>query len=465
MAENRIGMKLPTTLNEQHKPPLVALLAEHLVRLDPQGRGIRPADLVASLYPPKPQDQLDAVRSAVAALTRTEDRKPPEAIRIGRLFGRFKGVPLPGGLQIQSAAYDTSRNCQLWTATHDPDAVEAECSGQEVAAKPAKHQVADDTTDCRYRIERFVGSWLNEHRMSLPEQPSAFDVISAAGSDPTDVALRKGRFVLVAYSRDMTTDHRLWLPAEHWKALGDARSGGAEVYVCICNDEPGYLSFQSYETFLPHDRTIEGDRIYWAVDPNAWWIANFKHVVPHIQSLRYTVGPTAQSPSMPGMSRFLKMLLQNEPELAAAVQRGWLLSETEPEAGVANYWAQRCEFEAAIDLYVCVYRTASGLLRNVPTASVRLDLCPAGLSFTEHQLQSTLDKVAELLLPTNPELARAMSEQDRITISGAGTKTGFMATPKVIAFTCNGSLAQQVGDLLYESACNIRPKRLRPSNS
>jgi len=459
-------MKLPVTLKApQDKAPLVALVAEHLVQLDPGGKGVQLQDFVASLYPAKKDDGLDAVRAAVATLTRAPEGKRPETIRVGRLFGRFKGEALPGGLQILSAAYDTSRNCQLWTASRNPDAavVSEVSSGRETVKTARPRAVLDDPPDCRYRVERFVGGWLTDHRTtSLPGDPLPFDTVCAAGSDPSDVALRRGRFVLVVYCRDASTDPRIRMPAGLWQAIGQAKAGGAAPLVCLCNDEPGYMSFHPYDAYLPHDRVIDGSMVYWSVDPSSWWFGNFKQICPHIQALRYAVGTSAQTPLLPGMSRFLKMLLQTEPDLIAAVQRGWLLSHTAPEAGIATCWAQRCEIESAIDLYVCVHRNASGSLRNVPIASVRLDLCPAGLSFSEDQLQTTLDRVASLLSRTNPDIAHALSSRDRVTISGAGTQKGaVVVTPRVLAFPCAGQLAQQVGDLLYEHACGIRPKRLK----
>ena len=450
----------PWELTDEQKLTLVGILAHHMMQIDPSGAGLRLVDLLGSLYPPKPDDGRDPVRAAAEKLTRTVAGRVPEAIRLGRLFGVYKNKPLPGALRIQSLTFDMVRNCALWAAVGERGASAPVLSGTEVVAPPPKQRrrLDDDTLVCRERVERFIGRWLVDHREELPGSPFPFEALSAAAVDATDLSLQTGRFVLVMYARDMTTDPRLRLPVGHWKGLGEARARGAEIYICICNDEPGYLSFNKYQDYVDQNRVVEEDGVYWP-DQVATWFANFKQVLPHILSFRTAMGSSAQLTNVPKLSRFLKMMLRQEPELAAAIERGWLLSTSRPEDGVVGYWAQRCEIESSIDLYVCVYQAMRGRIPGVPTCSVRLDLCPAGLTFSETQLQAVLDGLAALLMRTDPGIAAAMGPKERITMS-VSKHTSLVATPRVISFTCAGAVAQSVGELLFEHATRLRPKRL-----
>jgi hypothetical protein len=353
------------------------------------------------------------------------------------------------------------RNCALWTAVGEPGDAAPVLTGTETAAPVPKtrRHVEDDTLACRERVERFIGTWLVEHREELPGAPEAFSVVSTAAVDGSDLPLCDDRFTLVMYAKDMVSDSRLRLPEAHWQGLAAAHARGATIYICMCNDEPGYMSFNAYQDYLDQNRSIEDGVVYWPMEL-ATWIANFKQVVPHILSFR-SAGASPATTYVPKLSRFLKMMLQQEPELAAAVKRGWLLSTLRPEDGVIGYWGQRCEIESAIDLHVYVYRATRGRIPSVPTCTVRLDLSPAALSFSETQLQAVLDGLAALVARTDPELAAAMGSTQRVTMSLAGAKHGaIVATPKVISFTCAGVLAIPVGELLYEHACRLRPKRL-----
>ncbi len=455
----------PWQLTDAQKLTLVGVLAHHLVHLDPSGAGVRLVDFIASLYPPQPSDGRDAVRAAAEKLTRTVAGRTPEAVRLGRIFGANKRRQLPGNLQLKSCAFDMERNCALWAAVGEPDAEAPVLSGTEIVAPPPKgrRRVEDDTPACRERVERFIGAWLVQHRQELPGKPAEFEVVSAAGVDAADLALYIGCFVLVMYTRDMVSDPRLRLTTRQWKALADAHARGATIFICMCNDEPGYFSFNTYQDYLDQNRTVEEDGVYWPMEL-ATWIANFKQVLPHILSFRTAVSTDAQMANVPKLSRFLRMMLRQEPELAEAMTRGWLLSTMRPEDGVISYWAQRCEVESAIDLYVCVYQASRGRIPSVPTCTARLDLCPAGLTFSEAQLHAVLDGLAALLSRTDPAVAEAMSPantKDWVTMAeGTAKRSALVATPRVIAFTCAGVVARQVGELLYEHATRLRPKRL-----
>ena len=453
-------------LTDQQKLTFVGVLAHHLVRLDPQRKGVRLVDFVASLYPPKPEDGLDKVRQAADKLTRTIKGGHPEPVRLGRIFGVHKHKLLPGGLRIENSAFHMDHNCILWTAVGQAqDAAPALTGDETVAAAPTRPQLAartvvDDTLACRQQIERFIGSWLAQHRADL----GACETVSVAASDGAEIALRSGRFVLVMYAMDMTTEPRLRMPAGHWKALGLAREHGAEIYICMCNDEPGFLSLHPYQDYLDQNRTIENDVVYWSIDTHDhWWSENFKEIVPHILSIRMATSKGSTTATLPTVSRFLKMMLREEPELAAAVKRGWLLNTMRPEAGIVDYWAQRCEIEDAVDLYVCVYPSrGSGDIPGVPGCSVRLDLGPSGLSFSEVQMQAVLDAVAALLSETSSAVAKAMRATDRATVSGLAKHLPLVTTPRILSFVCFAQvpLAEQIGAVIYQHVNRLRPKRL-----
>jgi hypothetical protein len=445
-------------LTEDQKLSLVGIVAHRLLQVDPSGRGIRLADFLGSLYPPRSGDGCDETRGALEKLTRSDGR-PPESARVGRIFGAYKNQPLPGGLLLMSPSFDVAHNCVLWTARGKPGAPAPVMTGSEAVVpavdSPTRRPVADDTPFCRERIERFVGEWLLKHK-ELP----GYEAVSVAGTLAADLAVRGSgeRIVLVMYARDMVTDPRVRLPLAHWKALEQAQAQGAEILVCMCNDDPGYMSLNHYADYLAHNRTVEGDVVSWHRDVAAWF-ENFKVVVPHIQSLRVTVTSTTPFANSPKLSSFLKNVLRQEPELAAAVERGWLLSAMPPETGLVNYWAQRCEVEAAIDLYVCIYPAPrAGIPGRIPTCKVRLDLCPAALTFSDIQLQAALDGVAAILAETDPDVAEALGQ--RTTMAPQGRDSMLVVTPRVISFLCAGTMGVKVGELLYEHASRLRPKRL-----
>jgi hypothetical protein len=458
-------MKTPDQLEawemtEYQKLTLVGILAHHLARIDPSGSGVRLVDFISSLYPATIGDGQDNVRAAVAKLTRTVSGRKPEAVRLGRIFGANKNKPLPGSLCLRSIAFDMAHNCALWTALGTPGATPPVLSGSETAAPAPKvrRHVADDTPACRERVENFIGGWLIEHREELPGAPAEFSVISTAAVNGDDLALYNERFALVTYTKDMVGDSRLRMPEAHWKGLAAAHARGATIYICMCNDEPGYMAFNTYQDYLDQNRSIEGGVVHWPAEL-ATWFGNFKQVAPQLLSFRTAGAQSDQLANVPKISRFLAMLLQQEPELADAVMRGWLLSTMRPEDGLVGYWGQRCEIESAIDLHVCVYRAARRGIPGVPTCTVRLDLCPAALTFSEPQLQAVLDGLAVILARTDPELAAAMGAQ-RITMSPPGVQGVLVATPKLISFVCAGVVAIPVGELLYEHASRLRPKRL-----
>ena len=143
------------------------------------------------------------------------------------------------------------------------------------------------------------------------------------------------------------------------------------------------------------------------------------------------------------LSRFHLSMLKNDPELAAAVQRGWLLSRSKPEDGVVNIRSRRCEIERAIDLYACVYSTARGKVPGTVRAHVRLDLFCATLAFSQAQLDTIVDRLQPHMTPA--ELAAVHP------------------TPVFLALSCAGGLAETIAGILYEAATSLRPKRLRPA--
>ena len=119
-----------------------------------------------------------------------------------------------------------------------------------------------------------------------------------------------------------------------------------------------------------------------------------------------------------------------------------------PEDGVIGYWGQRCEIESAIDLHVCVYRAARGRIPSVPTCTVRLDLCPVALSFSEPQLQAVLDGLGGHPRSDRPRAGRGDGAKQCVTMSDPDAQHGaLVATPKVISFTCAGVVAIPVGEL------------------
>ena len=453
-------------LDEEQKATLVGILAHHLRRIDPNVEGVLMTDLLASLYPPRANDGFDEARHAIEKLTRSVEGLPPDSARVGRVFGAYKNRTLPGGLQLRRGSIDMVHNCFRWVAAPDDEGAPIEApvlsatESHVVKARPRRTPL-EDAPLCRARIERFVGEWLLKNRPMLPGSPGPFDAISTAGCEADDVAFLHGAFALVIYIRDLVTDPHPRMPEAHWKALARAKERGATIYICLCADEPGYLSFDTYESFLDQSRTIDRGVVRWPAELPTWF-GNFKEIVPHIMSLRTTRSSAAET-NGPPLSRFVRMMLSQEPELVAAAGRGWLLSTMPPEEGLTDCWAKHCEAVGAIDLYVCTYAHRRGPTPTVLYAGVRLDLCPAGLAFSDIQLAATLLRVADILAesqaaPDKP-LARMFRSENRTTCD-LQHQHAVVTTPRIVSFRCSAALGLQIGAALYEQACALRPKKL-----
>ena len=219
---------------------------------------MRLVDFISSLYPANIGDGRDEARKAVEKLTRTVPGRTPEAVRLGRIFGANKNKPLPGSLQLKSLAFDMVRNCALWTALGEPGAAAPVLSGTETAAPVPKvrRHVEDDTPACRERVERFIGTWLVDHREDLPGAPAEFGAIDRRGRR-VDLALYNDRFTLVTLREGTWWRSPFFAcPRRTGRGLPRRRRAAPRFTSRMCNDEPGYMSFNAsgLPRPEPHDR-------------------------------------------------------------------------------------------------------------------------------------------------------------------------------------------------------------------
>jgi hypothetical protein len=416
-------------LTEIERKELVGVLAAHLGAVDPEGKGMRVRDIAASYFPPTPGDGRERLRAAMDKLTRARPGRPPDIVRLAKYLAMYKNAPLPGGFQIQQAGIDRV-GTKLWTAVASTSVTAPQVAEQQ-GPVPKRRAVADDPPGCRETIEGIVGRWLLDHLSQLPGAPAALTAVPAAAylGFPGDLALPRGAWVLVQYTKDITPDQRLRLPTTYWNALGLARRAGDEVFLCFCNDRPGLLSFDPYDHFTA-DFTQDADGLWWPA-PFATRVADFKPVVPHIQSIRATRHDVAGI-NRPMLNKYQTILMRNEPDLLEAVKRGWLYTEvTGAQDEVARTWALHCEAERMVDLHVCM-------------GMVRLDVGIAGLSFSETQLSALLDKLRGYL---------TAEQREPLDV----------ATTRVVSFQCLPAVASTLGAIVYEHALALRPKRLGPS--
>jgi hypothetical protein len=426
-------------------------IVAYLAKRDPQRQGLRVRDIVEALYPdgqPAKGDGHNALRTAIEQICRTFPGRVPDTKRVGLFFSKMDGVIVLGGGKLRRTNAD-SVGTILWTAVVDSDAVAPLSSIEEnSAADRPRRPYQDDAVGSRQLIELDVGVWLSENASKFPAPPPGpLDVVSAAAvtATPKDVVLRSGSWVCIVYTKDSEAiGDRFRIDVNLWNAIGDARKNGANVFLSFCDDNRGMLSFDSYDrlAWMPEEaRAVEGSWLYFqpqALTSVGW----FKAVVPHIQMLRGRSDASLSAMPLNSLSKFHLSMLKNDPELAAAVQRGWLLSRTKPEDGLVNIWSRRCEIHHTIDLYACVYSTARGVVPGTLRGHVRLDLFCANLAFSQTQLDAVLEQLAPHLSPTEHQ--------------------AIQPTPVFLAVTCDGRMAESVATVLYDHASRLRPKRLRP---
>ncbi len=425
----------------------LAILIQYMLERDPQHKGLRARDIVAALYPVT-KDGYDSVRRVIEQIARTFPGRVPETVRLGKFFSRMDGVTVVGGSKLRRTSLDNVGTA-VWTAVLDSDATPPL---DNVAKGPSidhpKRPYVDDTPTCRQLIEKDVGEWLCQNASSFTAPPpAAIEAVSGTGAvaAPRDLVLRSGCWVCVVYTKDcVAIGNRLRIDVAVWNALGEARKNGATVFLSFCDDNVGILSFDSYDrlAWAPEEtRSVEGNWLSFTREllTSVGW---FKAVIPHIQMLRGRTDASLGVAPVHALSKFDAAMLRNDPELASAGKRGWLLSRTRPEDGTVSIWSRRCEIMRSIDLYACVYSTARGVVPGALRGHVRLDLFCANLGFTQAQLDHVLEQLAPHLSPTEHQ--------------------AIQPTPVFLAITCDGRAAETIGTILYEAATSLRPKRLRP---
>lgn len=438
----------------------LAVLARHVEGLDPKGDGVTTRTILSSIYPARRRDGLSEVREAVEKITRTALGRLPEAAYLGTVITRNTRHGLPGGYCFHRV--DVGNSSLRWkVSSHNRaplatvPAIGALPQGPLPRALPKRGLTLDgDSPACRERVERAVGDWLMKHVCELKDAPPQLQVVSGTEitHQPFDLGGRSEPWVCIFYTR-VTSGPEMWfrIPFKTWNAIGAAHKDDAPAFVAFCNDEPGMLTFDSYTrlAWATDVHRYEGEDILW---PATWatYAANFKHVIPNLPTLIHTVTRAEAANADASATRFDKFerqLFENHTELAAALKRGWLLSDSHPSAGITPYWSRRCDRLRAIDLYVCRFKDARPAIPGSYQAVVRLDLAPAALFFTPIQLGATfakivphLNSVEHLELGVERHLARPRTV--------------------LLQFRCSGHAAETIGQELFEAAMRLRPKHL-----
>jgi|GEM_PF-3768851 len=441
----------------------LAVLAKHVDGIDPEGDGVTVRTIIDSLYPIQRRDGLSEVREAVEKVTRTARGRLPEAARLGTVIARSTRHTLPGGYRFHRVDVNDPTSLRWKISSRNPaplatigaTAKDPLPRGALPRARTKRGLALDgDSPACRERVERAVGDWLVKHVKELKDAPPRFQVVSGTELtyQPFDLGGRSEPWVCIFYTR-VTSGPEMWfrIPVKTWNAIGAAHKDSAPAFVAFCNDEPGMLTFDPYTrlAWAKEVHRIEGDDILW---PATWttYAANFKQVIPNLPTIIHTV-PRADAAnadaSTARVDRFERNLFENDPELVAAVKRGWLLSDSPPSAGITPYWNRRCDRQRAIDLYVCRFKDAHPSIPSSYQAVVRLDLAPAGLFFAPIQLQAAFDRIVPHL--NSVEHLELGVERH-------------LALPRTVLlqFRCSGQVAETIGQTLYEAATRLRPKHL-----
>jgi len=435
----------PPSLGDQ-----LSTLARHIATLDKDGRGIPASDIVDSLYPLRIGDGLEDVRQAIALLTHTDHGRAPAPIRLGAVLGRYKGRPLPGGICLARGAYEVGMTRWTTGAAASPVPTVAAVP-EEVAPAPAAATVhtyskllVDDEPHARVRIEMSVGQWLADHCDKLPHTPKSLVVLAGSTAHPQDFTAASSDMtprVCVVYTKFTSLlGGRLALPARVWESLSILRQRQQlDVYVCFCSEFPANVTFDRYDKYAwpPPGATPKAVKsmLTWPEELGTV-VADFREITPNLQTLLQLGGGIA-APSAPPLTRFETMLLQQDRDLAAAVERGWLLTGTSPGDGICAMWRRRCDVECCVFLYVSTYSTARGVVPGHERAAIRMEVDSA-------MSETTVDDLAARVKPL-------LTEAEYIAMH---------INNRLVSMQCAGEVAETLGAMLYNASQRVRAKRL-----
>jgi hypothetical protein len=439
----------------------LSALAHYIATLDVTGQGVSASEIVDSLYPLRIGDGLEEVREAIAQLTHADHGRAVEPIRLGAVLGRHKGKALPGGICVARGAFQVGMI--RWTtkpatspvpvvaAPPPPEPEPGEEAAEDPPLRPSSSvrtpKMVDDDPLARVRVEMAVGAWLAKNCLKLPHAPSSLTVLAGSSAHPEDFAATTSDTsprVCVTYTKFAALfDDQLALPSRVWESLTILRQQRKlDVYLCFCSEHPSHVTFDRYDTFAWPSPGITpkavGRMLLWPPEMGTF-VVDFREVTPNLQAL-LQVGSGAAAPGALPLTRFETMLLQQDRDLIAACQRGWLLTGTAPTDGICFMWRRRCDVERSVFLYVSTFSMARGLIPGHTRAIVRMELDASGNAMADAIIDD-LDKRLKPLL-TESEYA-AMHINSRL-----------------VSLQCPGGVAESIGAMLYDAGQHGRAKHL-----